>query len=252
MYHIFEKLLIEYDKKASEVSKSTRIPQSTFSDWKKGKSSPKEEKINKIANFFKVDKNVFSENEFSYCLECGSSFHELGNSPDYHAIEHAKWRAAVRVFGFCWPRSVSENAKAIARTDLLKGELDLNGEINAHIDIFKALFSRSVISNNYDLNHVDFDTYVSMLLHQEQFKKTINPITYEALVKQYGSSEGIDEGETYYQVRKNLYDSYVAESIQPYGTIAAHREGNTNWTEEELRKIEDYKQLLLAARKNKK
>ncbi len=35
-------------------------------------------------------------------------------------------------------------------------------------------------------------------------------------------------------------------------TIAAHKENNENWTEEELRKIEEYKQLLLAARKNKK
>jgi hypothetical protein len=35
-------------------------------------------------------------------------------------------------------------------------------------------------------------------------------------------------------------------------TIAAHKDDNKNWTEEELKKIEDYKQLLLAARKNKK
>jgi hypothetical protein len=35
-------------------------------------------------------------------------------------------------------------------------------------------------------------------------------------------------------------------------TIAAHKEDNENWTSEELKKIEDYKQLLLAARKNQK
>lgn len=252
MYCVFDKLLKDYGVKASAVAKATGIPQSTFSDWKKGKSNPKEDKINKIANFFKVDKNIFSENEFSYCLECGNSFHELGEGPEYHDIEHAKWKAAVRVFGFCWPRSVSENAKAIARTDLFKGELNLEDEINAHIDIFKALFSRSVISNEYDLNHVDFDTYASMLLHQEQFKKIIKPQAYESLVKQYGSSEGINEGETYYDIKNSHQTLYVAESPLNYGTVAAHKENNTNWTADELRKIEDYKQLLLAARKNKK
>jgi transcriptional regulator with XRE-family HTH domain len=252
MYHVFEKLLKEYGVKASEVSKATGIPQSTFSDWKKGKSNPKDEKISKIANFFKVDKNIFSENKFSYCLECGNNFHELGESQDYHEIEHAKWKAAVRVFGFCWPRLVSENAKAIARTDLIKGELDFDGEINANIDIFKALFSRSVIANGYDLNHVDFSTYVSMLLRQDQFKEKIRPIIYDALVKQYGTSDGIKEGETYYYVNKNMYPDLLAESAPYYETVAAHKEDNTNWTKEELRKIEDYKQLLLAARKNKK
>ena len=34
-------------------------------------------------------------------------------------------------------------------------------------------------------------------------------------------------------------------------TIAAHKEDNENWTKEELDKIEEYKQLLLAARNNK-
>ncbi len=35
-------------------------------------------------------------------------------------------------------------------------------------------------------------------------------------------------------------------------TIAAHKANNENWTPDELKKIEEYKQLLLAARNNKK
>ncbi|MDF2586646.1 MAG: transcriptional regulator [Anaerocolumna sp.] len=34
-------------------------------------------------------------------------------------------------------------------------------------------------------------------------------------------------------------------------TVAAHKEVSENWTEEELTKIQEYKQLLLAARKNR-
>ncbi len=41
------------------------------------------------------------------------------------------------------------------------------------------------------------------------------------------------------------------EESQPVPTIAAHKEDNENWTKEELSKIEEYKQLLLAARNNK-
>lgn len=54
MYEIFLKLLKERGVKASDVSKATGIPQSTFSDWKKGRSKPKDEKLQKIADYFGV------------------------------------------------------------------------------------------------------------------------------------------------------------------------------------------------------
>lgn len=54
MYDIFVQLLEQSGKKASDVSKATGIPSSTFSDWKKGKSSPKSEKLQKIADYFGV------------------------------------------------------------------------------------------------------------------------------------------------------------------------------------------------------
>jgi transcriptional regulator with XRE-family HTH domain len=42
------------------------------------------------------------------------------------------------------------------------------------------------------------------------------------------------------------------EDNKQISTIAAHKEDNENWTEEELLKIEEYKQLLLAARNSKR
>ena len=51
---IRDRLLDRTGKKASDVAKATGIPSSTFSDWKKGKSSPKAEKLQKIADYFGV------------------------------------------------------------------------------------------------------------------------------------------------------------------------------------------------------
>lgn len=62
-YEKFEKLLKEHNVKAADVSKETEIPASTFSDWKKGKSKPKVDKIQKIANFFKIDADYFLKEE---------------------------------------------------------------------------------------------------------------------------------------------------------------------------------------------
>nr|DAL06348.1 MAG TPA: Repressor protein CI [Caudoviricetes sp.] len=54
MYDRFKNLLMERGCKASDVAKATNIHPSTFSDWKKGKSTPKFDKLEKIASFFNV------------------------------------------------------------------------------------------------------------------------------------------------------------------------------------------------------
>lgn len=59
IYEKFESLLIEQNKKASDVSLATKIPASTFTDWKKGKSCPKSDKLLKIADFFGVSIEFF-------------------------------------------------------------------------------------------------------------------------------------------------------------------------------------------------
>lgn len=45
----------------SAVSSATGIPQSTFTDWKKGRSKPKLEKLIKISQFFGVPLETFVE-----------------------------------------------------------------------------------------------------------------------------------------------------------------------------------------------
>lgn len=54
MYEIYCKLRDERGMKDSDVVKGTGITKSTFSDWKNGRSNPKNEKLQKIADFFGV------------------------------------------------------------------------------------------------------------------------------------------------------------------------------------------------------
>lgn len=54
MYEIFEKLLSAHNVTSYRVSKETGIPSSTFTDWKNGRSTPKNEKLQKIAEYFGV------------------------------------------------------------------------------------------------------------------------------------------------------------------------------------------------------
>ena len=54
MYEIYCELRDSKGVKDADVAKATGITKSTFSDWKNGRSKPKDEKLLKIANYFEV------------------------------------------------------------------------------------------------------------------------------------------------------------------------------------------------------
>lgn len=54
MYEIYQKLLDMNGVKSADVARATGISNMTFSDWKNGKSTPKMDKIEKIAKYFGV------------------------------------------------------------------------------------------------------------------------------------------------------------------------------------------------------
>ncbi len=54
MYEIFRQLLQKYGVTAYKVSKETGVSQSSLSDWKNGKITPKIENMKKIADYFGV------------------------------------------------------------------------------------------------------------------------------------------------------------------------------------------------------
>lgn len=54
MYEIYCKLRDERNLKDADIVRETGITKSTFSDWKSGRSKPKNEKLQKIADYFDV------------------------------------------------------------------------------------------------------------------------------------------------------------------------------------------------------
>ena len=63
MYEIFEQLLKKRKITPYRVSKETGVPQSTLSDWKRDRSVPKTEKLQKIANYLGVALDYLLGNE---------------------------------------------------------------------------------------------------------------------------------------------------------------------------------------------
>lgn len=63
MYKKFATLLEKYDKTPYQVSKDTGIAQSVLSDWKRGRSKPKIDKIKILADYFGVPIDYFLEDK---------------------------------------------------------------------------------------------------------------------------------------------------------------------------------------------
>ena len=89
MYDRYVKLRDANNVKDSEVAKSTGIGRSTFSDWKTGRSQPKQEKLEKIANYFGVTLDYFySGDEPKYYLndETARIAQKIFDNRDLHLL----------------------------------------------------------------------------------------------------------------------------------------------------------------------
>lgn len=82
MYEIFEKLCKKKNVTPYKVGKETGIAGSTLSDWKNGKSVPKQNKLQKIAEFFNVSVDyLMTGKEFEFSPEMAMIDVKLSNMP---------------------------------------------------------------------------------------------------------------------------------------------------------------------------
>ena len=98
MYERFSELLQNYGVTAYKVSKETGISQSVFSEWKRGKSQPKIDKLQKLADYFKVPIDYFTQDD--------SIRVEAHNQPIYlddetrDIIDSLRTRPEMKIFCF--------------------------------------------------------------------------------------------------------------------------------------------------------
>ncbi len=83
MYERFEQLLKERGINVAEFCKATGIANSTITDWKKGRYTPKTDKIQKIADFFNVSMDyLMGTDDQKYSDENAELLAMLANNPE--------------------------------------------------------------------------------------------------------------------------------------------------------------------------
>ena len=209
-------LLSENNLSQKELTDYLGIKKSVFSAWKNGTSKSYNKYLTQIAEFL----NVSVEDIKIYELK----------------------DAAIQKHGFYWETSEQEKLKGNARDAISEGNLSSEQLVENAIIIFKSLFSRSLEAYNFSPKHVDFQTYVAMVLNQgdrqrslfgnlsdEEYEKL-----YSMLVNKFGKKEGIPEG-TYYPYERYHY----TENIQSSRKIERKSNDVTNEVKLIARKTKD-------------
>lgn len=80
-YELFTKLLKECGCKSADVAKGTGLNPAVFSDWKRGKSYPKQDKIKLIAEYL--------------CVSWEDFYAEDGSEPHYYYDEETREMAEM-------------------------------------------------------------------------------------------------------------------------------------------------------------
>lgn len=205
LYNYIENRVKEHGyKNITDFCKATKISRATMSELKAGRTkqlSPKTASI--ISSVLGIPMNILLDldehDPIVFCNDCGLRYDSSSEKQvKVHEKRHSDWKKAVDKFGFCWNGEYREEIKGKAR-DCISELHSLSDQIDAQIDVYKSLFSRSLEASGYNLNHVDFQTYIAMLLNQGNGHHGVSGDLYNALVNKYGKKEGIKSG-TYFKI----------------------------------------------------
>lgn len=249
-FEVFHQLCREQKTTPNAIAKELGISSGTITNWKNG-AVPRISAVQKIADHFNVSVDhllgIEEASSVIHCDECGMQYNaDDTEETAKHDERHATWNRAVERFGFCWPFNRREEMKSIAREKIAAGHLSDEEYAEQQIMIFKSLFSRSLEASGFDLNHVDFPTYVSMILNQEQWQNSIPLHIYEKMAQTYGVRPGIYAG-TYYTVpAKNIKKSPTSngERLTENPDIRMIARAGKKMTPEQAENLRKYAQYM--------
>lgn len=124
MYEIFERLLQKHNLSAYKVSKATGVTQSTLSDWKRGRSTPKTDTMQKLADFFcvSVDYMMGRESDEPNAVDKENNPIVLDDEA-LELLEELKERPEMRtLFSVSRKASKDDILKAVKIIEALKGD----------------------------------------------------------------------------------------------------------------------------------
>lgn len=215
-----------------DLADALSVSKSTVAMWETNKRIPDTTMLVKIADYFDI-------------------------TVDY-LLEEERRILAIQKHGFCYDNEEREKIKADSRNKISSGTLSDEDLINEAINIYKALFSRSLAACWYNPKHVSFEDYCAMMLNQEQrlIYGKLSDDKFQwlkgELIKKYGKKPGIPQGSCYNvdEMQPSLAVNAIKKSLPATGTRSDLIKEFSQLTEEEVDELRDFIKYLISKRQN--
>ena len=163
MYERYCELRDLFGYKDADVARISGVNKSTFSDWKSGRSIPKNEKIKKISKALDVDpKFLAGETDISVCSICGFGNNPISESSrKEHEEFHNRYLFAKEKYPFLMPYSEADNVKNKCIFSLKNNSLDLAEKLDIYEKYLQAQFSIEFLKQEYDITKISYDDFAT-------------------------------------------------------------------------------------------
>lgn len=124
------------------------------------------------------------------CEICGMTY--MAGDPEDERLHnecHHNFLNAIKRFGFYYPYEKRESIKLNAYNIIDDPDVDMDTKIATATDCLKAYFSRSLETSNFNILHVTFPEYVSIMLNNKEISFLKEDAIYEWFRDKYGVSD---------------------------------------------------------------
>lgn len=145
------------------------ITRGTVTFWKKENFKPRQDTLEKVANYFGVPLSYLMGETVSPCPLCGCFTED-----DRHETLHQRYLQAVERFGFCWNLALRRRTIRYAR-QALNPTIDGKEQLELCTALAKAHFSESLSASGYSPAHLPFPLFRALLLQDTQWESLLSP-----------------------------------------------------------------------------
>lgn len=174
--------------KDAQVATIADIGKSTFSDWKSGRSVPKDDKIRRISMALNVSPEYLKGDcSFTICPVCGLQY-DLLNNYDFknHKTFHDKILKIKEKYSFC---DFSSNL-SLVKENSIWGFRDIKNSLEKRLEFWHKYLETSYCLElsrfDYDITNLSFEDYCKTEVASLQPDYSISEEFIEILADKYG------------------------------------------------------------------
>ena len=186
-YEKYEKLIKLKNLKNADVSRASGVSNMTLSDWKNGKSTPKEDKLKKIAGALDVTFEYLTDiKEYIECSNCGFAYDPLSEeSIKEHEQFHNKFLKIKDDYPFFIDYDMAYIKRNQSIMDFRNPENSTKIKLRSFQTYLEADFSMRIANNGYNIDDLDFDKYCKLEVASLRPDELISQKIIDKLYEEY-------------------------------------------------------------------